>query len=188
MHNSQPQNNFKQQHNFRQQQQQQQIAPARAIAAASNNKPIEQPNQLNDVGSDDEENDEDQDSEALLYKMLQQQNFLLSPNWQQEALGSTGSDHSSGESALSDGRQPAAAASATGKNNQLTDSSKRMIKLLKSYSHIHQVDDSDDQIRGTGTRIAPRRPSSSARQASRPPITTDYSASSGKSRQVQHNR
>lgn len=106
--------------------------------------------QLDDV-------DDDQDSEALLYKMMQQQSFLMSPMWQEPEQASNG-PVTTGNNQLQQ--------RATGDNsneNQISlngsgPNSRKVIKLLKSYSHIHQVDDSDDQIRGTHTRLQARRP------------------------------
>lgn len=100
------------------------------------------------AGADQDDDDDDQDSEALLYKMMQQQSFLVSPGWQ-EAAG--------GKAAAIDA-QLAANKAHPGALGADAPNSKRMMKLLKSYSHIHQVDDSDDQIRGTYTRVAARRP------------------------------
>ena len=93
------------------------------------------------------EEDEDEDGEALLYKMMQQQTFLMNPIFQEAQVSPAASQPTGGELA----------------------NSKKVIKLLKSYSHIHQVDDSDDQIRGTHTRLSAQRPSSAApaRQQSR---------------------
>lgn len=99
-----------------------------------------QPNELEEADEDDDE----QDSEALLYKMMQQQSFLMSPHWQEPDAGK----------AAGSGRPARPASSQAGEGAN----SKRLIKLLKSYSHIHQVDDSDDQIRGTHTRLMNRRP------------------------------
>lgn len=104
--------------------------PARAASAAS--------------APDDDDDDDELDSEALLYKMMQQQNFLMNPSWQQDAPGAS-------VSADAQPARPAASAA------PLDGNSKKVIKLLKSYSHIHQVDDSDDQIRGTYTRVSARR-------------------------------
>lgn len=108
-------------------------------------------NQVGDGDEDDDLND-DQDSEALLYKMMQQQGFLMgSPLWQQQLKPGSNQAASSADSEGAqlingdDGRES-------------VGNSKKVIKLLKSYSHIHQVDDSDDQIRGTYTRLPVRRP------------------------------
>ena len=116
------------------------------------------------AASDDEaEMDEDDlDNEALLYKLMQQQSFLMNPNFQldqqqQQQQVAANSDNSpaaieqANQARRGNGRQQAGA-------NQLDEDeanlakSKRVIKLLKSYSHIHQVDDSDDQIRGAYAR------------------------------------
>lgn len=110
----------------------------------------------NDLG-DKEDLDDDQDNEALLYKMMQQQSFLMSPSWQEQSQvgqNRVGQNEGSNLANLLDGN---------GNENEpgqlgLSNNSKKVIKLLKSYSHIHQVDDSDDQIRGTNTRQASRRP------------------------------
>ena len=112
-----------------------------------------------------DELDDDQDNEALLYKMMQQQSFLMSPTWQDSAPGQapTGLNlHLSTDNLLApnDGQREQEKSKGNGGN------SKRIIKLLKSYSHIHQVDDSDDQIRGTYTRL-PARKSDDWQQASR---------------------
>lgn len=144
------------------------VVPTRALAInpTSNNQVSE---------TDDDEADEDQDSEALLYKMLQQQNFLPSSSWQDNKANSL--QTGSGTQPNGNGRQGSSGRVTSGGSGgvttqPLTDSSnsRRMIKLLESYSHIHQVDDSDDQIRGTGTRLAPRRSS-----ASSPSRSTNYS-------------
>lgn len=112
---------------------------------ASSNRPELSSNQLDSTSADEgEDPDDDQDSEALLYKMMQQQSFLMSPTWQ---------DPNEQQQQLQQPREAAldsGAANVNGQQSQLPASnSKRVIKLLKSYSHIHQVDDSDDQIRGT---------------------------------------
>lgn len=117
-------------------------------------------------GGDDDDDEDDQDSEALLYKMMQQQNFLVNPVWQEQFSGS----------GIQNGRQqqqqnrPFESVN-QGNSDDNRDNrqqrqhqeelanSKRVIKLLKSYSHIHQVDDSDDQIRGTYKRLSSYRPS-----------------------------
>lgn len=106
-------------------------------------------NQVGD-GDDDDDLNDDQDSEALLYKMMQQQGFLMgSPLWQQQKPSSNQGAQSADDGGQlingDDGRES-------------VGNSKKVIKLLKSYSHIHQVDDSDDQIRGTYTRLPVRRP------------------------------
>lgn len=107
---------------------------------------------------DDDDDDEEQDSEALLYRMMQQQGFLLNPTWQEAASGKSRAPSSQAQVGRS---QPEVGDHAASMSNQLVGegpSSKRMIKLLKSYSHIHQVDDSDDQIRGSHTRVAASGP------------------------------
>lgn len=122
----------------------------------------------NELADDDQDDaDDDQDSEALLYKMMQQQSFLMSPNWQQQ-LDSTavGGNQHGGQQQVhqSSDQQPQLGA---GGQVMGEKDSKRVIKLLKSYSHIHQVDDSGDQIRGSYTRFASRRQQKPADDRSR---------------------
>lgn len=118
----------------------------------------------NQVGDqdDNEDLDDDQDSEALLYKMMQQQGFLTGSIWQQNQpqpqTQQQQQQHGNGHNTLS----PSDAAGDqlvqdALPNGMVGGNSKRVIKLLKSYSHIHQVDDSDDQIRGTYTRVPAHR-------------------------------
>lgn len=119
---------------------------------------VGQPLNGNQVGDqeDNEDLDDDQDSEALLYKMMQQQGFLTGSIWQQQPQqqqrvnGQNGPALSNDDSGVATGNQLVQDASS---NGMVGGNSKRVIKLLKSYSHIHQVDDSDDQIRGTYTRV-----------------------------------
>lgn len=123
---------------------------------------VGQPLNGNQVGDqeDNEDLDDDQDSEALLYKMMQQQGFLTGSIWQQQQQpqqqqqqrvnGQNGPALSNDDSGVATGNQLVQDASS---NGMVGGNSKRVIKLLKSYSHIHQVDDSDDQIRGTYTRV-----------------------------------
>lgn len=125
-------------------------------------------NNLDSNGSDDNDDDDDFDGEALLYKMMQQQNFLMNPSWQGQQQSVANSNNLNQDA----GQQQQSGLSANLGNDQslgqqqqlqkqredaLSDS-KKVIKLLKSYSHIHQVDDSDDQIRGTYTRLSAYRP------------------------------
>lgn len=116
-------------------------------------------NQVNENEDADDDLDDDQDNEALLYKMMQQQGFLSGSIWQQKP-------QSEAQSVALAGSAPIRQADSNGLSQSLTDgagdgrtNSKKIIKLLKSYSHIHQVDDSDDQIRGSYIR-----PLSSARR------------------------
>ena len=105
---------------------------------------------------EDEDEDDDLDSEALLYKLMQQQSFLMNPNFQEEPRLSQAAETTSSQQQQQQQQRPAMADGAG--QGQLNDDdlarSKRVIKLLKSYSHIHQVDDTDDQIRGSYTRYA----------------------------------
>lgn len=140
----------------------------------------------------DDEDDDDQDNEALLYKMMQQQNFLMNPNFQEQQLASSNKQANKPlaavqqQSAMIAGRQRQPGQN----NNEVNDendlfngNSKKVIKLLKSYSHIHQVDDSDDQIRGTNTRVsafrAPQQQQNQRRQTSRSNQYSGGSAVSG---------
>lgn len=120
-------------------------------------------NQVGDQDDNEDLDDDDQDSEALLYKMMQQQGFLTGSIWQQQpqVAGQDGSGNVlSSERGAAGGNannqlhpdSPSALS-----NGMLAGNSKKVIKLLKSYSHIHQVDDSDDQIRGTYTRLPAHR-------------------------------
>lgn len=123
---------------------------------------VGQPLNGNQVGDqeDNEDLDDDQDSEALLYKMMQQQGFLTGSIWQQQPQqqsqqqqqvnGQNGPALSNDDTGVATGNQLVQDAPS---NGMVGGNSKRVIKLLKSYSHIHQVDDSDDQIRGTYTKV-----------------------------------
>lgn len=144
-------------------------------------------NQLDSNDDSAEQDDDDQDSEALLYKMMQQQGFLTGSIWQQQQpqpqqqqpqqqlkqlQPSTNEQQqqqqqTSGQARAVDSTLQAAAQSlqppteddemAAAARGAGSGKSRKVIKLLKSYSHIHQVDDSDDQIRGTYTRVQPNR-------------------------------
>lgn len=129
--------------------------------AAQQRAPVGQPLNGNQVGDqeDNEDLDDDQDSEALLYKMMQQQGFLTGSIWQQNQQQQP-QQQENGQSAAvlstidANGNQLVQDAPS---NSMVGGNSKKVIKLLKSYSHIHQVDDSDDQIRGTYTRVPAHR-------------------------------
>lgn len=111
------------------------------------------------TNQEDEEDEDDLDSEALLYKLMQQQSFLMNPNFQQEQQASTASLPVEQSQQRANGQLPTQrdANQQQQQNDDNMAKSKRVIKLLKSYSHIHQVDDSDDQIRGSYARY-PSRP------------------------------
>ena len=124
-------------------------APSRQVVAAFANSNKLDSGDKDSVAGDSgaaaaNEEDDDEDDEALLYKMMQQQHFLLNPNFGAERPAAAARQLQRQQP-----QQPQAA--------QQDANSKRVIKLLKSYSHIHQVDDSDDQIRGTYTRVPARR-------------------------------
>lgn len=129
----------------------------------------------------DEDEDDEVDGESLLYNMMQQQNFLLNAaNMQRpddfianhngrSSSGNTGGSRQTGGSLSMAGPQASSSAAHGGAGSDQRSSprseaelnlerdlanSKKVIKLLKSYSHIHQVDDSDDQIRGTHMRMS----------------------------------
>lgn len=136
-----------------------------ATAAATNDN----------TNGDDNDDEDDLDSEALLYKMMQQQTFLMNPNMADQptmnvANGNKNSGYNrqgsqaSHAASLSNGDADGSSTSAISSDSPAN--SKKVIKLLKSYSHIHQVDDSDDQIRGTYTRLSARRPQQSSTSTS----------------------
>lgn len=111
-----------------------------------------------DAANDDD--DEDLDSEAILYKLMQQSSFLMNPNFQDQPQRQPAASPS-----LAPSQQQRQQAQANSQPDEDLAKSKRVIKLLKSYSHIHQVDDSDDQIRGAYTRYSkPAASENSARQ------------------------
>lgn len=112
----------------------------------------------------DSDDDDEQDSEAMLYNMLQQQDFLMRPDWL-ESLNKPAKTLTGAQNSANGGVMLADA------NNR------RVIKLLKSYSHIHQVDDRDDQPRGSSAAYNRLSPSSRRR-----PTTN----SNGNIRQRQH--
>lgn len=137
----------------------------------------------NGANDDNDDDDDDLDSEALLYKMMQQQHFLMNPNMADQPTNVAGANayNSNSNSARgqvsqsslatnarrdgsvrADNNGDAEGSSTSATSSDIPANSKKVIKLLKSYSHIHQVDDSDDQIRGTYTRVSARRPQSSA--------------------------
>ena len=153
---------------FLPQQQQQQQQVNRAPVRASNS--VGQPmvgNSLDSSGSDDSDDEDDFDGEALLYKMMQQQNFLMNPSWQgqqQQSIANSNKlsqdvagQQQSGSTLNGNGQSVGQQQQQRRRADDLSDS-RKVIKLLRSYSHIHQVDDSDDQIRGTYTRLSAYRP------------------------------
>ena len=145
---------------------------------ASDNRKLGAPTKPDESEDAEDAEDEELDGESLLYKLMQQQSFLLSPVWgadgrqqvarqHQTRLGNSNKLERQVEN-LQNELQTGGRTQVRNNNNLQQQqqqqqqvgnerhlaNSKKVIKLLKSYSHIHQVDDSDDQIRGTYTRMA----------------------------------
>lgn len=102
--------------------------------------------------------------------MMQQQNFLMNPIWQESmpaAKSERGADARPRRQEEASSLAPAAGNAEQRQRDEELANSKKVIKLLKSYSHIHQVDDSDDQIRGTYTRLSSYRPEGGEPRAAR---------------------
>lgn len=150
--------------------QQQQLSPVAAgskAGRASAGAPLAS-NAISNSNGDDDDDDDEVDGESLLYKMMQQQNFLLNPIWHQESGEQqqqiVRQDEDANSLLANDRNQPHGGGQKQGNLERDLASSKKVIRLLKSYSHIHQVDDSDDQIRGTQMRMSSlQRPQQVAR-------------------------